>query len=110
MSYSFTITAENKAAAKAAFAHEFAKVVAAQPSHAKEMHAAIATAHACIDALEDDPSHNIYLSANGSVGWNWDRFQNGPADHLRSASISISTHLLPKPVAVMEPTQPESAG
>lgn len=99
MSYSFNFTAATKASAKSAFDLELAKIaVNGQPAHAREMHAVCAAAHALIDTLEDDLTKNIYVSANGSVGWNYQNlgYQTTP-DNLTNASFAFTAYLVDKP-------------
>lgn len=69
MSYSFTVKAADKAAAKAAVEVEFDKVVATQTIHARDRAAVLANASAVIDLLEDNPDKDITVSCNGSLSW-----------------------------------------
>lgn len=71
MSYSFEIRASSKTDAKLAVAAEFAKVVAGQPSHAKETPGVEAACVAFIDALQDDPETDVVIRVNGSLGGQW---------------------------------------
>ncbi|MCK1684228.1 hypothetical protein IVA87_33790 [Bradyrhizobium sp. 147] len=92
MSYSFSVKAPNKAAAKAAVAAEFDKVVASQPIHARDRAAALANAGAAIDALVDDEALHVSVNLSGSVGWR-DVLTEAGDNPLTSVSISASASL-----------------
>lgn len=70
MSFSFTATGKDKAAAKAAVAAELDKVVGHQPIHARDRAAVQATADTFIDMLADDDTKDIRVSCNGYLSWN----------------------------------------
>jgi hypothetical protein len=93
MSYSFSVTAAGKVAAKAALAAKFDEVVAAQPIHARDREAAIANGNAAIDLLVDDAALHIAVSMNGYVGWRENLTEAGDND-LTAASISASASLV----------------
>jgi len=70
MSYSFSVKAATKAAAKEAFAAKFDEaVVAHQPIHSRDRAAVLANANTTIDLLADDDSKDVMVSANGYVSW-----------------------------------------
>lgn len=92
MSYSFSLTAPNKAAAKAAVAAKFDEVVASQPIHARERSAALANAGAAIDALVDDEALHVAVNLSGSVGWR-DQLTPSADNPLTNVSMSASASL-----------------
>lgn len=70
MSYSFSVLAADKAAAKVAVATKFDEmVVASQPVHAHDRAAVLANANAVIDLLPDDDTKDVSVSCNGYVSW-----------------------------------------
>jgi hypothetical protein len=69
MSYSFRVTAANKANAVAAVQREMDAVVAAQPIHARDRDAVVATAAALCDLLPDDNSKDVTVSVAGYLAW-----------------------------------------
>jgi hypothetical protein len=70
MSYSFSVLAANKAAAKEAVAAKFDEmVVASQPIHARDRAAVLANANTVIDLLADDDTKDVRVSCNGYVSW-----------------------------------------
>lgn len=93
MSYSVSVTAANKAAAKSAVAAKFDEVVAAQPIHARDREAAIANANAAIDLLTDDDTMHVAVSLNGYVGWR-DPLTAAGDNPLTAASVSASASLV----------------
>lgn len=73
MSYSFTVAAADKAAAKQRISEEFDRVVHQQPSHAADRDAAVAVGQAFVDALRDPGAgEEIHVNMYGSVGWKHD--------------------------------------
>lgn len=94
VSYSFTITAKDKAEAKEKVAAELANVLAFQPAHKKDEPAAKAAAEAFIDLLTDSPDHHISVSVHGSVGWVYDG-TDGSDSALTSASVGVSAWHVP---------------
>jgi hypothetical protein len=72
MSYSFSLRAANKAAAKEAVTAKVAEVVAQQPVHAADQAHIIANAHAAIDLLVDSKEgYEVGISCSGYVSGNW---------------------------------------
>jgi len=70
MSYSFSVIASDKSAAKAAVAAKFDEmVVAQQPIHARDRAAVLANAGAVIDLLADVDTKDVRVSCNGYVSW-----------------------------------------
>lgn len=92
MSYSFSVTAANKAAAKAAVAAKFDEVVASQPIHARDRAVALANAGAAIDALADDDALHVGVNLSGSLGWR-EQLTAAADNPLTSVSISASASL-----------------
>lgn len=86
MSYSFSIRAANKTAAKAAVAAKFAEIVRDQPVHARDNAAVLANAGAVIDLLADDDSKDIIVNCNGYVSWSDGA---GPAD-AKFSTVSVA--------------------
>jgi len=95
MSYSFSIQAPTKAAAKDAVAAKFEEVIAAQPIHARDKAAALANANAVIDLLMDDGAREISVSVNGYVGWQEVLREDG-SNPLQSASVSATASYVTK--------------
>lgn len=91
MSYSFTVKADTKEAAKAAVSEAFDKVVEGQPIHARDKAAAVANASAAIDLLADDAPDGsaISVSCSGYVGWREALREDG-SNPLTTASISAN--------------------
>lgn len=90
MSFSFTITGKDKAAAKAAVAVEMDKVVAHQPMHARDRAAVQATADAFIDLLADDESKDVRVSCNGYLSWNGSGTFDPATAPVSSSSIGVN--------------------
>lgn len=93
MSYSFSVIAANKAAAKSAVAAKFDEVVATQPIHARDRAAALGNANAAIDLLVDDATLHVSVSVNGYVGWR-DPLTEAADNALVGATISASAGLV----------------
>jgi hypothetical protein len=91
MSYSFSLKAVSKSAAKSAVAAEFDKVIESQPIHARDKEAALASAGAVIDLLADGDPRNIAVSVNGSLGW-VETLRDDASNPLQSASVSVSAY------------------
>lgn len=91
MSYSFTVKAFGKAAAKDAVAAKFDEVVASQPIHAKDRDAVLANASAVIDLLMDAPDKDISVSVNGYLSW-----MVGDDQPIHTASVSAGASLVAK--------------
>ena len=95
MSYSFSVQASSKAAAKDEIAAKFDEVISAQPIHARDKAAALANASAVIDLLMDDDTRDISVSVNGYVGWEENLREDG-SNPLRSASVSAGASFVTK--------------
>jgi hypothetical protein len=84
MSYSFSVKAKSKAAAKDAVAAKFDEVTAAQPVHVRDRTAVLSNADAVIDLLADDDTKDVTVSCNGYVSW-----PSGNAEDAQFNSASI---------------------
>lgn len=86
MSYSFSVSGESKADAKAKVAEELAKVVVAQPAHKADQAQAQAAADAFIDTLlvPIEEGAGVSVSVNGSL---WTE-----GDIVRQASVSVTAN------------------
>lgn len=74
MSYSFTLRAADKDAAKAAVSKQFKDVVIAnQPSHRIDQQAAVNAIHSLIDLLPHKPERDVYVSVSGYLTGLWER-------------------------------------
>lgn len=91
MSYSFSVKAATKDAAKVAVAEAFDKVVEQQPIHARDKAAALANASAAIDMLSEEARDGkaISVSLSGYVSWIETLRQDG-SNPLTTASISAN--------------------
>lgn len=95
MSYSFSITASSKDEAKQKIAEQMDAVVLAQPPHAADRDAAVATGCAFVDLVMDVPEDRVMnISMHGSVSW----ILNDP-HALTGSNVGFSCHFLQKPVA-----------
>lgn len=95
MSYSFTIRADNKDDAKAKVTGELARVAGAQAMHIRDVQQAQAATDLFIDLLADDDSKLVYVSVNGSLGWQFPCDPGGEAEHpLTTASVGVTVSLL----------------
>lgn len=95
MSYSFTVLARNKRAAKAQVAREMAKAAAQQPPHAHDMHAACTAANAFIDALGDDDSKDVSVAMYGSASHDYQQPADGfGGETILAASMNVSAALV----------------
>ena len=90
MSYSFGVTAANKAEAKARVAAEYDKIVAGQSPHAKDRDQAQAAVNAFIDILDDDETKNVSLTVSGSLSGHW---VGNDLTSFTGASLSIYANL-----------------
>ncbi len=89
MSYSFSITAGTKADAKQKIAVQFDNVIYNQPSHKTDRDAAVACGQAFVGTLaEPHEGDEIYVSMNGSLGWNHDA-----PDEFLHANVSVNASL-----------------
>lgn len=76
MSYSISIRAANKAAAKAQVAEKVAEIVHAQPVHAADQAAILANANTVIDLLPDaKEGFEVRGTLNGYITGEWDNGQ-----------------------------------
>ena len=91
MSYSFTITAANKALALAAVAAQLDAVVAAQPSHEVDRLQAQQTAELFVGLLPDDAERDVRVSMNGSVGGTW--LSDNRVAVLGSVAVGVGAYL-----------------
>lgn len=90
MSYSFSVKASNKKAAKEAVKQYFdEKVVPGQPVHARDRAAVFANADAAIDMLADDETKDVAVSVNGWVTWT-DPYAKQDAAQFSGVSICAS--------------------
>lgn len=90
MSYSFSITADNKTEAKQKIVEAFDNIVNGQPPHAADRAAAVACGQAFVDILaEPTEGVEIHVSMYGSLGW---RAQ----DEFTSASFNANASLRSK--------------
>lgn len=99
MSYSFDFTSPNAENAKARVITEMEEVVRIQPSHKKDKDSAIAAAHAFIDLLADDPTHDVRVNLHGSLSYPYDA--NDPNCErsdtpFTAASVGVSAWHVPK--------------
>lgn len=86
MSYSFSIRAANKAAAKALIAARMAEVAKGQACHKRDEAQAVATAGAYIDMLDDDDSKDVVVHVNGSLSGRW---VDGDITIVTGANLSL---------------------
>lgn len=93
MSYSHSIRAATKAAAKNAVAAKMAETAVAQKCHARDMVPAIAAANAFVDQLADDDSKDVVVSMSGSLMGRWD---GSDVVHCESANVSVTALLAAK--------------
>lgn len=85
MSYSFSVSIDDKAKAKAVVTYEMAKVISGQAPHVADGPAVVKLAHAFIDAMQDSPTP-VMLTVSGSVSTtNW----SDPAAPLTHASVNL---------------------
>lgn len=86
MSYSFSVRAATKAAAKAAVAAQFDSMVHVQPVHAADRPMAQAAAGAFVDLLHEDESKDVIVCVSGSLGWQGE-------GQFTSTNVSASAYL-----------------
>jgi hypothetical protein len=91
MSYSFSVKADTKEAAKVAVSDAFDKVVESQPIHARDKAAALTNAAAVIDLLTDPAPEGsaINVSCSGYVNW-MEVLREDGSNPLTTASVSAS--------------------
>ena len=90
MSYSFNLTAPNKAAAKDAVKAKFDEIVAAQPVHVADRGIAERHTFAVIDVLPDDDHQDVSVHCNGYVSGNW---QGDTVTRISGVTASASASL-----------------
>jgi hypothetical protein len=95
MSYSFTVKAADKSAAKAAVKESLDQVVANQPVHSRDRVQALATAEAFIDQVADDPESDVNVYVAGSLSWSQSAGQDPAEDPVlvTAASCSVQAYL-----------------
>lgn len=93
MSFSFSIRAASKAAAKAAVAVELDKVVASQVVHERDRAQAQASADAYIDVLDDDDTKDVAIYVSGSLSGVW---TESSLTSIHGANVSVGATLLTK--------------
>lgn len=91
MSYSFTVTAKDKAEALSKVEIELGNVVRIQSAHKRDQAQALAVAKAFLSLLEDDKSKSVAVSMNGSLMGTWD---GNDLTRVNSASVSASAWLI----------------
>jgi hypothetical protein len=93
MSYSFSVTAANKAEAKQKIADSFDNVVKSQPSHAADRDAAVSAGSAIVDILRDPADgQEIHVSMYGSLSW----LHDAP-DAFIGAAATVNASVRAKP-------------
>lgn len=85
MSFSFNVTAANKAEAKAAVEASVAEIVAQQECHVHDQAAINAVVGSYVDLLSSDGP--VSISVSGSVGWSG---ESGTKAKFTSAGINVS--------------------
>src|SRR4051794_14849262 len=93
MSYSLSIRAATKSAAKVAVAAKMAETAVAQKCHARDMVPAVQAANAFIDQLADDDSKDVTVSMSGPLSGGW--AGSGVVD-CESATVSVTAWLVAK--------------
>jgi hypothetical protein len=89
MSYSFSVTADNKVDATRQIREQFDNIILAQPSHAADKEAAVVAAQTLVRLLADPrEGDEIYVSMSGSLGWKHD----APEEFLH-ANVNINVSL-----------------
>ena len=93
MSYSFSVKAATKEAAKKAAEEAYDAMVVQQPIHARDKAAAMANAAAVIDLLVEDAELHVSVSLNGYVSW-IDVLNAEGSNPLQVVSVSASASLV----------------
>ena len=89
MSYSFSVTADNKTDATRQIREQFDAVVLAQPSHDADKEAAVVAAQSLVRVLVDpQEGEEIHVSMSGSLGWRWES-----DNEFTSAQVNINASL-----------------
>lgn len=91
MSYSFTVRAPDKRAAKQAVEDEFNKVVSFQSCHLRDREQALTVASAFIDLVDEDPSRDVQVSMSGYLSGTWD---GSDIKSVTTANVSVSASLI----------------
>lgn len=68
MSYSFTLRAASKQSARRLLAAKFDEIVGMQPIRQRDITAITGAMNAAIDAVEDDPTHDVTVTCSGYAG------------------------------------------
>jgi hypothetical protein len=90
MSYSFSVTADNKVDAKEKIAAQFDVVLQGQAVHETDRSAAQAAAFAYVDMLADpDDEHVISVNIHGYLSWT-------EAGKFTNSNVGISAGVVPK--------------
>lgn len=95
MSYSFSVRGATIAIALAVAKVEMDRVVAAQPLHAHDAEAALATAKTMAELLPVDETQDVRLSLNGWLQWEG-IVQEGVQPKFIGASVGASASLVAK--------------
>ena len=96
MSYSFHFRAANRTEAMVKAEGEFDQIVAAQHTHVQDEAIVIATLSSMLDLLEVDPTKDIQVNINGSVGWNYNPDADLATVPLTQVAASVNVWLVPK--------------
>lgn len=96
MSYSFTVRAPNKTAAKAAVVEKFDQAVGNQKCHERDRAQALAAADAFVDLVADDDSKDVYVNMAGSLQGTW---EGSDVTRISSANLSITAALMDRQAA-----------
>jgi hypothetical protein len=97
MSYSFSAKGDDKAAALAAAAAQFDKMLEQQPVHTRDREAAMANLRAHLDLVEEpNEGEQVTISMHGSVSWSL----IGPDSSIQrwtgaGSGCSVSVYLKP---------------
>lgn len=91
MSYSFTVRASGKSAAKQAVEAEFNKVVSSQSCHLRDRDLVLATSSATIDLVDEDPQRDVQVSVSGYLSGTWD---GADIKSITTAAVSVSASLV----------------
>lgn len=97
MSYSFSVTADNKIDATRQIREQFDAVVASQPSHSADKEAAVVAAQTLVRLLSDPPEGGeIHINMSGSLGWDHSAAVlavSGVPQEFLHASVNINVSL-----------------
>ena len=93
MTYSFSLRAANKTAAKVAVAEKFAAAVQSQVCHKRDQTQVLTAANAFIDLLQDDDSKDVLVSVYGSLSGTW---EGSDVVSITGAACSVSAGLAAK--------------